>query len=148
MEFESEIQELVYEILTGDAILSTYLGGDVIGERIGLSLSNTEAQKISVAKPAYIVVETMSAPAPVYLRNGIDQWTERYCQHVFTKPENRDLRAAIEGRLRELLHRKSFTTDRFIVYDVSEYGREGVMTETGLFDYRFVVSLQFLPKND
>jgi len=77
MEFESEIQELVYEILTGDAILSTYLGGDVIGERIGLSLSNTEAQKISVAKPAYIVVETMSAPAPIYLGKGIHEWTER-----------------------------------------------------------------------
>jgi hypothetical protein len=145
--FESEIQELVYGILTGDPILSAYLGGDAVDVRVRLSLSDSDAQKISAVKPAYIVIETMPAPAPVRLGSGIDDWKEQYCLHIFTKPESRDLRASIEGRLRELLHRKNFMTARFIVYHVFEAGRDGAITETGLFDYRYGVSFQFLPKN-
>lgn len=144
--FESEIQELIYGILAGDPILSTYLGGDATDGRVRLSLSDSEAQKISAVKPAYIVIETMPAPAPISLASGIDEWTEQYCLHIFTKPESRELRAAIERRLRELLHRKNFMTARFIVYHVFEDGRGGVVTETGLFDYRYAVSFQFLPK--
>jgi hypothetical protein len=144
--FESEIQELIYGILAGDPILSMCLGGDATDGRVRLSLSDSEAQKISAVKPAYIVIETMPAPAPVSLASGIDEWTEQYWLHIFTKPESRELRAAIERRLRELLHRKSFMTARFIVYHVFEDGRDGAVTETGLFDYRYAVSFQFLPK--
>jgi hypothetical protein len=144
--FESEIQELMYGILTGDAVLSTYLGGDTADGRISLAWSNSETQKISADKPAYIVVETMPAHAPVLLGSGIDDWTQQYRLHVFTKPEARGLRGAIEGRLRELLHRKSFLTARFIVYNVFEDGRDGAIVGAGLFDYRYTVSFQFLPK--
>ncbi len=146
--FGSEIQELIYGILTGDAVLLTYLGGDEIDRRISLSLSDSNVRKISTTKPAYIVVETMPAPAPVLLGSAIEERTERYCLHIFTKPEARDLRAAIEGRLRGLLHRKSFLTARLIVYNVFEGVREGVITGAGLFDYRYGISFQFLPKGD
>jgi hypothetical protein len=146
--FGSEIQELIYGILTGDAVLSTYLGGDEIDRRISLSLSDSNVRKIGTAKPAYIVVETMPAPAPVLLGSAIEERTERYCLHIFTKPEARDLRAAIEGRLRGLLHRKSFLTARLIVYNVFEGGRDGVIAGAGLFDYRYTISFQFLPKGD
>jgi hypothetical protein len=144
--FESELQELIYGILVGDPALSAYLGADTIDGRIRLSFNDSEVERVSASKPAYIVIETMPAPAPVRLGSGIDDWTERYCLHIFTRPENRDLRAAIEERLRELLHRKRFSTARFIVYHVFEDGREGVLTESGLLDYRYTVSLQFLPK--
>lgn len=144
--FESDIQELVYGILTGDSSLSAYLGGDEIDRRINLSLSDSETQRISTGKPAYIVIETMPAPAPVLLGCAIEERTERYCLHIFTKPEARDLRAAIEGRLRGLLHRKSFLTARFIVFNVFEDGRDGVITGAGLFDYRYTVSFRYLPK--
>ena len=90
----------------------------------------------------------MPAPAPVLLGSAIEERTERYCLHIFTKPEARDLRAAIEGRLRGLLHRKSFLTARFIVYNVFEDGRDGVITGAGLFDYRYTVSFRFVPKGD
>jgi hypothetical protein len=146
--FGSEIQELIYGILTGDAVLSTYLGGDEIDRRISLSMSDSNVRKISTTKPAYIVVETMPAPAPVLLGSAIEERTERYCLHIFTKPEARDLRAAIEGRLRGLLHRKNFLTARLIVYNVFEGGRDGVITGAGLFDYRYTISFQFLPKGD
>ncbi|MBN2224959.1 MAG: hypothetical protein JW765_09820 [Deltaproteobacteria bacterium] len=145
--FESEIQELMYELLVGDSILLAYLGGDSIDTRVRLSPSDLEPPKISTIKPAYIIIETRPAPAPIHLGSGVDEWTEQYCLHIFTKIENRDLRAAIEGRLRELLHRKSFITACFIVYNVLEGGRDGVITETGLFDYRYVVSFQFLSKD-
>lgn len=145
--FESELQELVYGILVGDTALSAYLGADTIHGRIRLSFNDSEVERVSANKPAHIVIETMPAPAPMRLGSGIDDWTERYCLHIFTRPENRDLRAAIEERLRELLHRKRFTTARFIVYHVFEDGREGVLTESGLLDYRYTVSLQFLPRS-
>ena len=144
--FESDVQELVYGILTGDSSLSTYLGGDEINRRISLSLSDSETQTISTGKPAYIVMETMPAPAPVLLGSAIEERTERYCLHIFTRPEARDLRAAIEGRLRDLLHRKTFLTARLIVYNVIEGGRDGAITGAGLFDYRYTISFQFLPK--
>jgi hypothetical protein len=146
--FGSEIQELIYGILTGDAVLSTYLGGDEIDRRIRLSLSDSNVRKISTTKPAYIVVETMPAPAPVLLGSAIEERTERYCLHIFTKPEARDLRAAIEGRLRGLLHRKNFLSAMLFVYNVFEGGRDGVITGAGLFDYRYTISFQFLPKGD
>ncbi len=144
--FESEIQQLVYGILTGDPVLLAYLGGDVIDARVRLSFVDSETLKISTVKPGYIVIETMPVPGPVCVGSGIDEWTEQYCLHIFTKPESRDLRGSIEGRLRELLHRKSFMTVRFIVYHAFENGRDGVITEAGLFDYRYVVSFQFLSK--
>ncbi len=144
--FESEVQELIYGILAGDPGLMAYLGADTANERIRLSLNNLEVEKISTAKPAYIVIETLPAPAPVRLAPGIDEWTERYCLHIFTRPENRNLRAAIVGRLRELLHRKSFITERFIVYHVFEDISESILIESGLLDYRYAVSLQFVPK--
>jgi hypothetical protein len=146
--FESEIQELIYGMLTEDALLSTCLGGDAIDKRIGLSFRDSETQKISASKAAFIVIETMPAPAPVRLGSGIDDRTERYCLHIFSRPEGRDLRAFIEGRLRELFHKKSFLTAQFIVYDVHEGERNGVITEAGLFDYRYTISFQFLPKGN
>jgi hypothetical protein len=144
--FESEIQELIYGILTGDTALVAHLGGEVADKRIYVSLNDTETQKMSETKPAYVVIETMPAPAPIRLGSGIDDWAERYCLHVFGRPENRDLRAAIEGRFRELLHRRHFITEHFMVYEVFEDGREGALTESGLYDYRYTVALQFLPK--
>jgi len=144
--FESDIQELIYGILIGDPILLTYLGGDSIDTRVRLSLGDSKPQKISAMKPACIVIEAMPVTAPVRLGSGIDEWTEQYCLHIFTRPEGRYLRAAIVERLRELLHGRSFVTTRFIVYQVFENGREGVITETNLYDYRYAVSLQFLPK--
>ncbi len=144
--FESEVQELIYGVLAGDSGLAAFLGADTIDGRIRLSMNDMEVDKISSSKPACIVIETMPAPAPVRLSFGIDDWTERYCLHIFSRPENRDLRAGIEERLRDLLHRKSFTTARFIVYHVFEDGREGVLTEFNLLDYRYTISLQFLPR--
>jgi hypothetical protein len=145
--FESEIQGLVYGVLTGDAALVGLLGGDESDTRVYLSLGDSETQKITVSKPAYVVVETMPAPAPVRLGPGIDDWTERYCLHIFCRPEDRELRAAIEAHLRELFHRKNFVTEHFIIYHVFEDGREGAVTESGLYDYKYTVSLQFLPKS-
>jgi hypothetical protein len=144
--FESEIQELVYGVLTGDGELLAYLGADEIDGRIHLSLNDLEVGKIGRDKPAYIIIETLPAPPPARLGSGIDDWTERYHLHVFTDPVNRDARASIEGRLRELLHRKSFLTAHFIVYHVREDGREDVLAESGLLDHRYTVSFQFLPK--
>lgn len=144
--FESEIQELIYGVLIHDMSLVEYLGGDSTDPRIYLSLNDSRAQMITSGKPAYVVVETKPAPAPVSLSSGIDDRVERYCLHVLSRPEDRDLRAAIEGRFRELLHRKCFTTAHFIVYHVHEDGREGVLTETGLFNYEYSVSLKYLPK--
>lgn len=144
--FESDIQELVYGILVGDPIILTYLGGDSIETRVQLSLGDSKPQKISATKPACIVIESMPVTPPTRLGSGIDEWTEQYCLHIFTKPEGRDLRAAIVERLRELLHGRSFVTTRFIVYQVFENGREGIITETDLYDYRYAVSFQFLAK--
>lgn len=145
--FESEIQELIYGVLTSDTALAGYLGGGQSDRRIYLSLNDSETQKITVSKPAYIIIETMPAPAPVRLSSGIDDRTDRYRLHAFTRPEDRNLRAAIEARFRDLLHRKSFTTERFIVYHVFEDGREGALTDSGLHDYRYTVSFQSLPRN-
>lgn len=146
--FESEIQELIYGILMEDRALAGHLGGEATDRRIYLSLNDSETQKIAETKPAYVVIETMPAPAPVLLGSGIDYWTESYCLHVFARPEGRDLRAAIEGRFRELLHRKRFITRHFIVYNVFEDGREGGLTESGLYDYKYTITFQFLPKNN
>jgi hypothetical protein len=144
--FESEVQKLIYGILTGDPGLLAYLGKEAADQRIYLSLNDSEVEKIGPSKPAYIVMETMPAPAPIRLAAGIDDWTERFCLHIYTRPEDRDLRAAIVGRLRELLHRKSFATERFIIYHVFEDVRESVLTDSALLDYRYTVSLRFLPK--
>jgi hypothetical protein len=144
--FESEIQELVYVALTGDSTLSAYLGADPLDTRIYLPFNDIEAPKISAAKPAYIVIETMPTPAPIRLGCGIDDRTEPYCLHVYIKPENRDLSAAIEGRFRKLFHGKDFITAHLIVYHVFESGREGTITETGLYNYRYMMSFRYLPK--
>lgn len=145
--FESEIQELIYEILTSDAVLSAYLGGDGSDNRIYLCLGDSETAKVSESQPAFVVIETMPVPAPVRLGNGIDNWTERYCLHVFTKPESRELRANIEGRFRADFHRKKFATTSYIIYHVFEDGREGELTEGGLYDHKYFVLFQFLPKS-
>jgi len=144
--FESEIQELIYEILSSDGVLSGYLGGDGTDNRIYLSLGDSETAKVSESQPAFIVIETMPIPAPVRLGNGIDNWTERYCLHVFTRPDGRELRANIEGRFRADFHRKKFATSSHIIYHVTEDGREGELTEGGLYDHKYFVSFQFLPK--
>lgn len=145
-EYESEIQELIYGTLVGDTVLSAYLGADETDCRIILSLNNSEIKRISVAKPAYIAIETMPIPAPVFLGNGIEERTQRYCLHIFSKPENRELRAIIEERLRSLFHRKTLQTPRFLIYYAFEDGKDGTITGTGLFDYRYTIVFQFLLK--
>ena len=70
--FESEIQELIYETISNDAVLIGYLGGDGSDSRIYLSLGDSETEKLSDSQPAFVVIETMPAPAPVRLGNGID----------------------------------------------------------------------------
>ena len=63
--FESEIQGLIYETLIADAVLTDYLGGDGSDGRIYLSLGDSETEKLSESQPAFVVIETMPAPAPV-----------------------------------------------------------------------------------
>lgn len=147
-EFESDIQELLYGTLLGDGALLSYLGADETNRRIILSLNDSGIQRISVTKPAYLAIETMPIPAPVVLGYGIEERTERYCLHIFTRPENRRLRAIIEERIRDLFHGRTFQTTRFIIFNTFEDGKSGAITGKGLFDYRYTIAFQFLPKGN
>jgi len=146
MHFEGEIQELIFTTLIGDAILQGFLGGEESDKRIYLAFQQQEAAKVSDVRPAHIVIETMPAPAPLRLGSGIDSWTERYCLHVFTRPEDRYTRMAVEDWFRAFFHRKTFETKSYLVFQSSEDGREGGITDGGLFDQKYFISFQFMSK--
>jgi hypothetical protein len=144
--FESEIQELIYNTLTADSTLGDYLGADGSDKRIYLAWPEGEIT-VDEEKPAYVVIETMPAEAPLRIGSGVDDWAQRYCLHVFAEPEERELRKDIEERFRLLLHRKKFVTESYIIYDVFEDGKEDVMEDSGFLDHKYFAMFKFLLKS-
>lgn len=144
--FESEIQELIYDTLTTDSTLRDLLGADGSDKRIYLAWPEGEIT-VDELKPAYIVIETMPAEAPIRIGSNVDDWAQRYCLHIFAEPEERELRGDIEERLRFDLHRKKFVTESYIIYDVFENGKEDVLEEGGLLDHRYFTMFKFLIKS-
>lgn len=146
-QFESEIQELIYETLTSDTALKGYLGADGSDPRVYLPWQDSDTAKVGELRPAYIVLETMPASPPVILGSGIDDWTQRYCLHTFTRPEERELQGNIQERHRADFHRKKFITESYIIYQTSEDGKEGELTDGGLLDNQYFISFQFLSRD-
>jgi hypothetical protein len=144
--FESDIQELIYDTLVADSTLGGLLGADVSDTRIYLAWPEGEIT-VDGEKPAYMVIETMPAEAPIRIGSNVDDWAQRYCLHVFAEPEERELRGEVEERLRLNLHRKKFVTESHIIYDVFEDGKEDVLEEGGLFDHKYFTMFKFLLKN-
>ena len=142
--FESEIQELIFNTLESDSTLVGYLGGDASDKRIYLAWPDSGQITVSESKPAYLVIETLPAEAPVRIGSGIDDWAQRYCVHVFANPDSRELRGNIEERFRLQFHRKKFVTTSYILYQVYEDGKEDVMDDGGLLDHKYFLMFKFL----
>ena len=119
--FETEIEKLLYERLAGDDALETLLGGDETDPRIYLSWRAEKHPRISASQPGYVVIVFDSAAEPTRLSESVDERQERYLISLFSLPEAGEFHGAVIMRFQELFHRKSFMTQSFFVFDVSEF---------------------------
>jgi hypothetical protein len=145
-EFETEIEELLYETLAEDAALAMLLGGDETDSRIYLSWRAEGRPRISDAEPGYVVIRFDEAARPQGMGGAVEDRRERYLLSLFSRPEARELRGDVTARFRALFHRKSFITAGFFVYDMSEAAREQKMADDRLMELRYILSVGFLPR--
>jgi|GEM_PF-2495859 len=145
-EFETEIEGLLYETLAEDEALATFLGGDETDSRIYLSWRAESLPRISDEKQGYVVIRFDEATQPRSVGGAVDDRRERYLLSLFSRPETGEFRGEVVARFRELLHRKGFVTESFLVYDVCEASREEHMTDDRLMELRYILSVGFLPR--
>ncbi|MBN1882797.1 MAG: hypothetical protein JW885_11530 [Deltaproteobacteria bacterium] len=144
--FETEIERLLYETLTGDDALATLLGADEMDPRVYLSWRTKECPLISDSKPGYVMIRLDSADQPQRVGGTVDDWRERYLVSLFSLPEKRELRREVVDRFRTLFHRQSFVTESFLVYDTVEIAREERATDDRIVELMYTLSIRFLPR--
>lgn len=144
--FGTEIETLLYETLTDDSVLIALLGGDGMDPRIYPSWRTVDRPWISDARPGYVVMRFDEAAEPQRVGGVVDERRERYRLSLFSLPEAGELQGDVMMRFRDLLHRKSFVTEHYLVFDVGEVTREERPTDDGLMELRYLISCGFLPR--
>ena len=144
--FETEIERLLYEILTGDDELTSLLGAGGTDPRIYLPWRAEDRPRISDSEPGYVVIRFDSASQPHRLSETVDDRRERYYLSLFSMPEAGELRGGVVMRFRALFHRRSFVTESFLVYETVEIGREERATDDRLVEHMYILSIGFLPR--
>ena len=144
--FETDIERLLYETLTGDDALVTLLGGEGPDPRIYLSWRAQDRPLISGARPGYVVIRFDEAARPQSVGGIVDERRERYLLSLFSLPEAGEFRGNVLVRFRELFHRKRCVTESCLVFDVGEIAREERLTDDRLMELRYLLSCGFLPR--
>jgi len=151
MAFESEIQELVYNILIGDAALAGYLGGGVSDKRVYLEWNEEDFPECTPTKPGWIGIESLPEGAPETERQEVSQ---RIILHIHTLPSGATVRQNIRKRLVVLFHASGGGTGIWKVqtatttYTVNSKGG-GVGNPydyRGLLALSFYIDIRFKPK--
>lgn len=115
--YDSEIQELLYDTITGDSTLMGYVGGTSM---VRLEEDTREAIKVSATNRP-IVIECLPRRGPIGNKN---EFSQRALIHVYIRPKDREAKEQIINRLSALFHNyadggpasKVFTTTSYRVF--------------------------------
>ncbi len=101
MSFETEIQELIYNVLIGDSLLQGYLGGGVSDLRVYLDWNEDDLPECTPTEPGWIGIESLPEDAPLTEKLEVFQ---RVILHIYTLTSGGTTRLNIRKRLVVLFH--------------------------------------------
>lgn len=98
-DYESEIQQLLYDQLVGNTTIKTAIGYSAGDVRVYLEWNEADQATISSTKKGYIVIETLQEDAPVGEKVEVNQ---RAILHLYTALTDRATRKTVRDAIKAL----------------------------------------------
>lgn len=98
-DYESEIQQLLYDQLIGNTTIKTAIGYSAGDVRVYLEWNEADQATISSTKKGYIVIETLQEDAPVGEKVEVNQ---RAILHLYTALTDRATRKTVRDAIKAL----------------------------------------------
>lgn len=145
-DYDSEIQQLLYEQLTGSSTLDTLFGAD----KIYLEWNSADLVKVTSTVKGFIVIETLEEDAPVGEKLEV---TMRAILHLYTAQTDRATRKSAVSAIKTLFQssqggggpEKNLTTTTYLVW-TKMGGIGSAYEDRGLLVVPVYLDIRYLPK--
>lgn len=147
-DYESEIQQLLYEQLIGDSTIKTAIGYTAGDTRVYLEWNDSAQVSVSSTKKGYIVIETLQEDAPVGEKLEVNQ---RAILHVHTSLTDRATRKTVKDAIKALFQNaeggggpeEQWTTTSYLVWTKTggvgqPYEDRGLLVVPVYIDLRYI----------